>query len=51
MSNTLSSRQQLILDSAIHIIEDDGAPLVSMAALAKSIGLSQPGVNQYFSTR
>lgn len=51
VSNTFASRHQLILDSAMKIIEDGGTHLVSMAALAKSTGLSRPAIYQYFSSR
>ena len=51
LSDIFASRQQLILDSAMQIIEDGGTNSVYMAALAKATGLSRPAIYQYFSSR
>jgi AcrR family transcriptional regulator len=51
IAGTFARKQQLILDSAIQIIEAGGTAQVSMASLAKATGLSRPSVYQYFSSR
>lgn len=51
LSDIFSSRQKLILDAAMDIIQEGGTNSVSMGAIAKLTGLSRPAIYQYFASR
>lgn len=49
--NIRDERQELILDTAQHLIATSGVDSVTMGELAKATGLSRPAIYQYFASR